>query len=770
MISAITGLIGGLLYPLFSIIFVLIDLLQGVFYGLAGIGDIGFNSKSSSYGQDFWGNNQTIGSTNDGGETSTGLIYYLLTSDLVKNLFMSIMLLALFLIIIFTAMAFIKNAYSSKQKNWQEIVGNAFKGLANFIFIPVCCLLGVWLSNILLLAINGATSTGGAVNMSRKLFVCCAYDANEYRNKTEVDGDDIKDIQKLIAECDDVKVDFDPTHKKEDVEYFANVVDTVYAQTSKDYANIHWWGSVERYYSLFNFNYLVLIVGGVFMLYVLVSVAYAMVKRMFILLMLFVISPAICAMYPLDEGSAVGNWKKEFIKYTISAYGAIAAMNLFFSILPIVENINLIYGEGAGFAIAGGLFNDIFQLLIMVSGLFVVKEFMGTLSGWIGGDNALATGSSLRTSTKGAIKKYKEGIGKTTNKVAGVFAKAKGARDAGGGFLGSLVSQSFEKVQKDFGFDKIGENTKKAYEESKEHHWDKRNAKAKADKNKDKLDSVLTDETGMSRDFYGSTLHWSINSALKKKGRLTEDEIEQMLSHKDLTDDARQMLAERIAKHQSRYGDADKFGKKDTAKSVLEDYNKGVARKAADDRVLASHEGYRETEKAYNERKDKVNAFKDAHSSYFTEDGKLKLKEYTASEMKAQEVKIDQLKSSGASAAEISRAQHALIGMQKRNDNIAEFKELEKEAEEFAQKVQSAANVFAQTIKDAAENQKAAEKADFSEFSDAIKNAINENASDSDELTARLKQLTDDMATSVGKSVKKAIDDAATRRARDSRN
>lgn len=464
MLELITGVVGVIIYPLLSIIFLVIDLLQGVFYGLAGIGDIKFNMNSTSEAQDFFSVGTTIGSTNDGGETSTGLIYYLLTSDLIKNLFMSILILALFLIIIFTAMAFIKNAYASKQKTWQEIVGNAFKGLANFIFIPVCCLLGVWLSNILLQAINAATSTGGAVKMSRKLFICCAYDANHYRNKSEIGIGDIEDIKTLIEECDDVEITFDAGHDKKDVEYFANVVDTVYAQTSDSYASIHWWWTVQRHYSLFNINYLIMGVGGGFMLVALLAFAFAMIKRLFILLMLFVISPAICAMYPIDDGSAVGNWKKEFIKYTISAYGSVAALNLFFSILPIIENINIIGVEGLGF-----LMNDVFQLLIMVCGLFVVKEFMGTLSGWIGGDNAMATGESLRKQAKDSIKKKVTGIG---GGAVGVFAKAKGARQAGGSFFGSLSKQALEGIGKSSGISEIFDKGRKSYQEGETQVYD----------------------------------------------------------------------------------------------------------------------------------------------------------------------------------------------------------------------------------------------------------------------------------------------------------
>lgn len=475
MITMITGLIGGLLYPLFSVIFWVIDLLQYIFYALAGIGDI--QVRYNSFGAN---KNYNITANNTGKETDTGLIYYLLTSDLIKNLFMSILVLALILIIIFTAMAFIKNAYSSKPKNWQEIVGNAFKGLANFIFIPVCCLLGVWLSNILLIAINGATSTGGATLMSRKLFICCAYDANSYRigSKKVADDDDFNELKNLIENnyCQvwdnegnkyvykslSTLITLENKGFEDDAqEYYAQIVDQVFAESTID---IHGYVNVERYYSLFNFNYVILIVGGVFMLYVLVSLAYAMIKRMFILLMLFVISPALCAMYPLDEGAAVGNWKKEFIKYTISAYGSVVGMNLFFSILPIVKTINII-------SVGGTFTNEIFQLLIMVSGLYVVKEFMGTLSGWIGGDNALATGESLRSSTKKAIKdkataatKKTAGAFTTAGRLHAAFKDAKGDTKGFKGFLKGAGGELREGLNMGLtSMDKHGLNIKETF-------------------------------------------------------------------------------------------------------------------------------------------------------------------------------------------------------------------------------------------------------------------------------------------------------------------
>lgn len=386
----ILGTIGSFLYPLFSIIFFLIQVLQDLFFTFAGVGG------------DVWYRGQTITSAQTGNENETGLLYHMLTTDLVKNMILSIMLLGVFLLVIFTAMAFIKNSYSSKPKTWQEIVGNTFKGLANFIFIPVCCLLGVWLGNILLQAINSATSNGSSPYMDRKLFICCAYNANKYRNKETITADDqqfIKNLadSKVIIGSKNEHVKYEE-ERLSDPEYAANLVDQIFSETS---VTIYEQFTVGQYYNTWAINYLTLIVGGVFMMYVLVSVTYGMIRRMFILLMLFIISPAMCSMYPLDEGRAVGSWKGDFIKHTISAYGAIAGMNLFFSILPLMDDVNIVFGGWLGLGYAAGFFvNSFVKLILMISGLFVVKEFITMISGYVGAENSYSAGASLRDNVK----------------------------------------------------------------------------------------------------------------------------------------------------------------------------------------------------------------------------------------------------------------------------------------------------------------------------------------------------------------------------------
>ena len=415
IVDTITSVLGTLLYPLFSIIFVLVDGIQGVFFAFAGIGNISYDGKP-------------ITSGNSGVDTDTGIVYYLMNNQIVKNLIMSIMLLALFLIIIFTVMAFIKNAYAAKQKGWKEIIGNSIKGLANFIFIPVCCLLGVWLGNILLQAINGATSSNSATSMSRKLFIACAYNANLYRlegNLRPGDDDNGAVARSAYIEAYGVTEDEAKTAIPEGLthEQYAQIVDDLYVKSENNNLNIHWYWKVGSHYSLWQINYLVLIVGGIFMLYVLGSLAFAMVRRLFLIIVLFIISPGVCAMFPIDEGKAVGSWKGEFIKQVLSAYGAVAGLNIFFSLMPLVDRIEL-YSGIKGFGL-----NEIIQIFILVTGLLVVKEIIALISGFVGGEDAYNKGSSLM---KGAAKEVGGRANKAFKNTVGAFSRASGALKNGG--------------------------------------------------------------------------------------------------------------------------------------------------------------------------------------------------------------------------------------------------------------------------------------------------------------------------------------------------
>lgn len=463
MVDAILGVIGTLLYPLFAIFFVLIDLVQNIFRTFAGVGTVWYKKNTFNYDKITSGEGDNLLADDNG-----GIVYYLLRSDLVMNLVWSIATLALILLIVFTVIAFIRNIYSPKSKSWQEIIGLSVKGLFNFIFIPVVCLLGVILGNILLNAIDGATSTGGSTTMSRKLFLSAAYDANWIRMSNQIRYDQANEAIKLhnsvfnkgIPEVTipDGKKSWDVfTKDANEIEYYANLVDEAYGEGGVFWTDHHNWISVEAFYSLPRINYLTLAVGGVFIMYALGSISFGMIKRLFTLIMLFIISPAACAMYPLDEGNACKQITGDFKKNTISAYGAVAGMNIFFSIVPLVENINISdTGVGVGITAFLGVAN-IIHLILLTCGLFMVKDFISMISNYFGAGNAYESGASM-------MKQTKEKIAGTSKKVvSGAFrygtnavANYREQREAGHGRIGSFFRGSIGSIGNDVGRDLTG--------------------------------------------------------------------------------------------------------------------------------------------------------------------------------------------------------------------------------------------------------------------------------------------------------------------------
>ena len=527
MIDAVLGILGTILYPLFAIFFVLIDLVQAIFKSFAGIGDASYRKSTFNY------DNITSGQYKEdskwGGildDNNGGLVYYLLRSDLVMNLVWSIATLALILLIVFTVIAFIKNIYAPKSKSWQEIIGLSVKGLFNFIFIPVVCLLGIILGNILLNAIDGATSTGGATTMSRKLFLSAAYDANWIRMGNTVSYNQANraiDLHNSVFKKGIAKVTV-PQGKKgsdaiegADVEYYANLVDEAYGTGGVFLTDHHNWISVEANYSLPRINYLTLAVGGVFMMYALGSISFGMVKRLFTLLVLFIISPAACAMYPLDEGNACKQITGEFKKNTISAYGAVAGMNLFMSIAPMIENIN-IAGSDAGGVITDIIgVNSILHLILLVCGLFMVKDFISMISNYFDAGNAYEQGAGLMSSVK-------KKIGDTTTKgvkVAGAFHKANTIRKTIGGKAG--VWEGFKSI----GGDAFGaatglkvEDLKKIMTDSKvagRKAVDERGKRLKVEANETEEKNAVNDavEKRMKRGYEKGQITKKVNAAKK---------------------------------------------------------------------------------------------------------------------------------------------------------------------------------------------------------------------------------------------------------------
>ena len=172
-------------------------------------------------------------------------------------------------------------------------------------------------------------------------------------------------------------------------------------------------GVVWYYYDLWQYDFIVAWAIVLSMLTVFINIIFGLMKRFFEVVGLFLVSPPVVALMPLDDGSAFGKWKGKFISKMLGAYGAVVGMNLLFIILPYIYNIKF-------FNI--GIVDSIIQAIFVIVGLVSVKSFVALMSEIAGGDDVLKAGGDIAKEVGATVQK----AGAATAKVAGFALKASG--------------------------------------------------------------------------------------------------------------------------------------------------------------------------------------------------------------------------------------------------------------------------------------------------------------------------------------------------------
>ena len=149
--------------------------------------------------------------------------------------------------------------------------------------------------------------------------------------------------------------------------------------------------------------------------YVYITTILGLIKRMFMMVTLFVISPPITALYPLDGGKALGNWRSAFISETLAAYSTVVVMNVFQMLLPLIMKIQLFSRSDLGknwlldALLLGGVsidfMNRIGVMLIILGALTFFKSATGTISKMLGIGDATGAGiDGVKNATRNTVR------------------------------------------------------------------------------------------------------------------------------------------------------------------------------------------------------------------------------------------------------------------------------------------------------------------------------------------------------------------------------
>ena len=443
-----------------------------------------------------------------------------------KNVFWSLVIFGFLLLIVATIIAIIRQEYmpsseDAKDKpsnNKLNIIKKSVKSVFLFLIVPVSCIFGLMLSDLLLYTLDSiTTSASGSSSLttnvnsnlleyaqlpngklscvnydmfgfhapattttfSGAMFRTAAYDANRVRIDDEIfqglhngtvdsfnlfnQSDNKEECAQMIddafANCVKLK---NPTGIKVDgtlLDGTANVM--IFAiREGKQVSHFSKFnvGLVFYYYNLWYFNFLIGFAFLVISLKLFVSIIFGLMKRIIELVALLLVSPPIVAIMPLDNGKAFTNWRQNFISKALGAFGAIVGMNVLFLILPYLNQIQFFDPINKGL----NILNLILSCLFIIVGLSMVEGFIKLMSGLIGGEDIAKAGSDIASKVGDTL----ASSAKLTGAAAGLAVKPvtlagklglAGTKLAGKG-IGSVINKIGAKRtgKKDYDFVKDG--------------------------------------------------------------------------------------------------------------------------------------------------------------------------------------------------------------------------------------------------------------------------------------------------------------------------
>lgn len=372
----LTNWIFDLLYGIQKSICYIIDFIKDIFYMLAGIEPVKVDGQESD------------------------LLSHFLLSDAVKKAFWLVVLIAVILLVLFVIIAIVRSEYANgeNKKSKTLILGKACQSFIIFMLVPFILLTGITLSNTVV----------SSVNQSMNPYVL------EQGQKATIGG------QILVTSGYYAYIGEESEREEIEIKFITGELD----YNNKDV--------VSQYYKIKDLDFFVGIIGSLVILVMFVMSAISFIQRIFDIILLYIISPISVSTIPTDDGQRFKQWKEMLIGKVLGAYGIILSMNLFFIIIPQVQQI----------AFFGNAFkNGIVKILFLIGGAFAVTKaniVIANLTGsHAGGSETRELIANMRTG-----KNITRAVGSTALGIGGAVlgGKAFVSGNKSGGFSSGMKS------------------------------------------------------------------------------------------------------------------------------------------------------------------------------------------------------------------------------------------------------------------------------------------------------------------------------------------
>lgn len=189
-------------------------------------------------------------------------------------------------------------------------------------------------------------------------------------------------------------------------------------------------------WDLHNFNYLVAYLGGIIILFIIGLAALNLIERIIDLVFLYLVSPFVIAVSPLDEGNRLGIWKDLVISKLLSVAGMVICFYIYFLCLPIVDKIF----ASDTFIVRLG------YLIFAIGGALAARKGGLLISNLVGHNTALIEGQQAGQTAQIVGTGFRAGLGVITGLAGGALHLIGRGGAAGARGISGVASRTAETV------------------------------------------------------------------------------------------------------------------------------------------------------------------------------------------------------------------------------------------------------------------------------------------------------------------------------------
>ncbi|MBQ6980190.1 MAG: hypothetical protein IJQ07_06045 [Clostridia bacterium] len=292
------------------------------------------------------------------------IIEHLAAQTSVGTIFWCVFILAVGLTAIFTIAAVIKNMIANN-RNLSSIVGKFFLALLGTMAMLAVVVLGILISNSVLVLISRIFQIENSTKLSTALFNACVGDGwiNGY-SIAEVDVSTLT-VREIMGDYSTALLGIWPV----------------------DWQNT---GMINPD----KFLYFPSLVASVGVMLALLIAILNLAKRVYEIIFLYIVMPISMSTLPLDDGAKFKVWRETFVSKIVLAYGSVFSVNIFILLLPIITKMRIDGITGFG--------NGMFLIFMIIGGAMMIPVGQELFTRLFGNANDMhAGGGFLRSAFYG---------------------------------------------------------------------------------------------------------------------------------------------------------------------------------------------------------------------------------------------------------------------------------------------------------------------------------------------------------------------------------